>query len=545
MTKKKNAILLILSVILLELGMLNLIPTIQCTPISEDAQNYIYSTYFGGSGKDVITDVAFDSQGNIIIAGGTFSRDLNTSNGYQSEYGGGSSSDIHINGGDGFVFKMNPQGKRIWGTYLGGNSLDVCDQLVIDSNDEIFVTGETQSSNFPTTEDAIQPTYGGGTSDVFITKFMPNGSVQYSSFIGGSGVDSGGKCKIDGSDQLYISFFSASSNLNVTSNAHQTSFGGDYDVYISKFENNLTKMLYGSYFGGSDMELVSNIEVDEDDSLIIIGNIMGGNMPTLNAFNEVFNGGDRDIFISKFSNNYSLEFSTYLGGDQFEDPFGSTIGSHSDIIISGRTMSTDYPTANALQKNFGGEVDGIISVLSSDGQELKYSSHFGGIGWDTIHEVVYADNGKIYGCGVANSNFPLKNAFQESIDLTTGNLVLLQLSNEHEFEFGTYFGDTSDQTTPYGIDYHSGYIVVVGRTRSSSFFRSDDADQLTMSDTEDGFICRIAIEDYMEGKDVSGKPTNLISQTIPGYSLISLGICLALAPMLLSLHKNRKRSKIF
>lgn len=517
-----------------------LIPAINCYPINDEAQIFIYSSYFGGSNKDVISSVAFDSQGNMIVVGGTFSEDLNTTGGYQSDYGGGSTDDVHVSGGDGFIFKFSSEGTQIWGTYLGGSDLDACNHLVIDGDDNIIVTGDTRSSNFPVTEDARQATFGGDLRDIFVTKIAPNGSVQYSSYLGGSGDDSGGACAIDSRDQIYVAISSTSSSLPTTSDAYQSTYGGTLDIYFSVMANNLTEFLYGSYFGGSDAELCYSIEIDQDDAIILAGNIMGADLPLLNAYSEEYDGETRDMVITKFYSDKSLAFSTYLGGSDFDDPFGLTIDSNNDVVVCGRTLSTDYPNSNAVQENTGGEVDGIISILSSDGRELKYSSYIGGAGWDSLNGVITGDNGKIYACGISGSSFPLKNAFHSQSDSST-KLVIMRLSDDYHIEFSTSFGSSSDQTTPYGIDYHMGSIVIAGSTKSTSFFISEDADQPNMADDQDGFIVNIKIEDYLEGKDLSEDPTNLPAADVAGYNIFALGICLIIIPGIIFFKKRKNR----
>ncbi|WP_371804098.1 SBBP repeat-containing protein [Candidatus Lokiarchaeum ossiferum] len=539
MLKNKNTYTLILLGVIAGIVTCYQIPATLCTPISEDAQNFIYSSYFGGSDKDMILNVAFDSQGNIIVVGGTFSTDLNASGGFQPEYAGGSTDDIHINGGDGFVFKFSPEGNQIWGTYLGGSSLDACNHLVIDDDDNIFVTGDTRSTNFPVTEDAKQVTFGGGTQDVFITKLAPNGTVQYSSYIGGPGDDSGGACALDDIDQIHIAMSSTSSSLTTTSDAYQSTYGGTLDIYLSVWTNNLSERLYGSYFGGSDAEICYSIDIDSDGGIILAGNIMGENLPVLNAFKDEYSGETRDIFVAKFYSNKSLAFSTYLGGNGFDDPFGLTIGSNNDVVVSGRTWSTDYPVSDAIQKKMGGFVDGVITAFSADGQELSYSSYFGGTGWDTILKVTTGENGKIFACGIAGANFPLKNEYN-SQNVTTNNLVLMQLSEHYEIEMSTYFGANSDDTTPFGIDYHSGSIVIAGHTRSSSLFISEDAYQPEMGDSDEGSIIIIEIENYLTGKDLSGNPSNLPTMSIAGYNIFTLGICSIILPIIAVFNMKKK-----
>ena len=201
--------------------------------VKENAKPYIYCSYFGGSEKDIITGMAIDSAGNVIIVGGTFSTDLVLLNGFQLEYGGGSSENTHENGGDGFVIKFSPSGDIIWGTYLGGNDLDSCNNVIIDSEDNILVIGKTASENFPTTDNALKKEFSGIT-DGFISKFISNGSLVYSTYIGEHGAEDLVDLIEDKSGNILIVGATGSSNFTTTLNAPQRTFGGGvFDFWVA------------------------------------------------------------------------------------------------------------------------------------------------------------------------------------------------------------------------------------------------------------------------------------------------------------------------
>ena len=146
----------------------------------------VYSTLFGGGlSTNYGEAIQVDSSGNILIAGYTYAADFPTVNASQSGIAGSGSYDA-------FVTKINPAGTAlIYSTYLGGSSYDYAQAIAVDSSGSAWVTGYTQSSDFPTLN-AAQSTYGGGGSyDAFVTRLSASGVLQFSTFLGGSGYDEG------------------------------------------------------------------------------------------------------------------------------------------------------------------------------------------------------------------------------------------------------------------------------------------------------------------------------------------------------------------
>jgi len=355
-------------------GMLN-----SASSVKVNAKPYLYCSYFGGSDKDIITGMAIDSAGNVIIVGGTFSTDLVVLNGFQLEYGGGSNENSYENGGDGFIIKLSPSKNIIWGTYLGGNDLDCCNNVIVDSEDNILVIGKTASENFPTTDNTLKKEFSGIT-DGFISKFRSNGSLAYSTYIGENGTEDLVDLIEDKSGNILILGATGSWNFTTTLNAPQQIFGGVSDTIILKLSHNYSNILLSTFLGGSEGDGGYNIGLDYESNLIVTGYTLSDDFPLKNALQDEILGDQRDIFITKFNSTGQIIFSTYLGGSSIEDPFGLTINTSGNIIISGRTASHDYPTEKGLQNTYAGGVDAFISIISPDGQTLEYSTFLGGDG---------------------------------------------------------------------------------------------------------------------------------------------------------------------
>jgi hypothetical protein len=198
----------------------------------------VYSTYIGGSGADEGYGIAVDGSGNAYVTGATNSSNYDvTAGAFQTTYGGGVSSV--------FVTKLNASGSGlVYSTYIGGSSSDEGYAIAIDGIGNAYVTGRA-GSGYDVTAGAFQTTYGGGYSDVFVTKLNASGSgLVYSTYIGGNDEDLGYGIAVDGSGNAYVAGCTKSTNYDVTAGAFQTTKGGGvYDVFVTKLDMSGTTAL--------------------------------------------------------------------------------------------------------------------------------------------------------------------------------------------------------------------------------------------------------------------------------------------------------------
>jgi photosystem II stability/assembly factor-like uncharacterized protein len=205
----------------------------------------IYSTYLGGSLDDLGFGIAVDANGNASVTGGTRSMNFPTANALQPMFGGGFS--------DAFVAKLNADGRTfVYSTYLGGNHSDAGFGLAVDMSGNAYATGFTQSSNFPTTRNTVQPAFAGGLSagpmgfggDAFVAKLNPTGRrFVYSTYLGGRGDDGGGRIVVDADGNAYLTGATKSADFP-TANAVQPVLGG--------------RPFFKSTDGGSNWNAISN-----------------------------------------------------------------------------------------------------------------------------------------------------------------------------------------------------------------------------------------------------------------------------------------------
>ncbi|MBF0317718.1 MAG: SBBP repeat-containing protein, partial [Nitrospirae bacterium] len=302
-----------------------------------------YSTYLGGSGNDSGLGIAIDSAGNAYVTGYAISTNFPTTSPIQATHGGGSY--------DAFVAKLNPTGNAlVYSTYIGGSGYDQGQGIAVDSSGNVYVTGATQSTNFPTVS-ALQSTHGGGGNDAFVLKLNATGStLVYSSYLGGSGTDNSNyNCiAVDSSGNAYITGVTSSTNFPTVSAFQSTSAGGDYDAFVAKLNTTGSALVYSTYLGGSGSDGGQGIAVDSSGNAYISGVTNSTNFPTVSAFQSTYAGGLYDVFVAKFNTTgNTLVYSTYLGGSGYDNDLGIAIDSSSNAYVAGLTQSTNFPTVSA------------------------------------------------------------------------------------------------------------------------------------------------------------------------------------------------------
>ena len=322
----------------------------------------LYSTYLGGSGSEYGQRIAVDGSGNAYVTGNTQSTDYDITVGaFQTTFGGNY---------DAFVTKLNSTGSGlVYSTYIGGGGSEYGRGIAIDGSWNAYVTGNTQSTDYPITAGAFQTTFSGGSWDVFVTKLNSTGSgLVYSTYLGGSDFERGEGIAVDVSGNAYVTGVTTSTNYDITAGAFQTTFGGGtYDAFVTKLNSTGNGLVYSTYLGGSDFERGEGIAVDVSGNAYLTGNTGSINYDiTAGAFQTTFGGGSWDAFVTKLNSTASaLLYSTYLGGSSDDSGPGIAVDGSGNAYVTGQTNSTDYPiTAGAFQTTFGGGgSDAFVSKL--------------------------------------------------------------------------------------------------------------------------------------------------------------------------------------
>ena len=394
------------------------------TKINRTGSALLYSTYLGGGDRDYSYGIALDANGNVFLTGLTMSADFPTVNAYQTSYAG--SGDIF---GDVFVLKVNSEGTALlYSTYLGGQNSDAGVGIAVDPSGNVYVTGHTTSGDFPTTAGVLIPNSNAGAQvEAFVTKINPAKSGQeslvYSTYLtnpsfGLIGYSVYGRgIATDGSGNAYVTGSTDSWYFPTSPDAFQTKIGSasTYDAFVTKMCSDGTFFWYSTYLGGNGNDSGEGIVVDSAGNAYLVGSTWSTNFPLQNAYQDI-NRGAADAFITKLNQDgSSLIFSTYLGGENFDQSLSVAFDSAGSVYLTGETSSSDFPTVDPFQEAFGGGLaDAFVSIVSPNGSTLLYSTFLGGSDRDNGIDIAVSPNGNAYVTGeTASSDFPIVNAFQE------------------------------------------------------------------------------------------------------------------------------------
>jgi hypothetical protein len=377
------------------------------TKINAAGSALVYSTYLGGSGSDVGISIGVDGSGNAYLTGGTSSTNFPAVNPLQASLGGVQNA---------FVTKINAAGSAlVYSTYLGGSGDDLGYGIAVDGAGNAYVTGVTNSTDFPTTN-PMQASNGGGAFDAFVTKINAAGSAYvYSTYLGGSGDDIGNGIAVDGAGNAYITGYTTSTNFP-TINPLQPSYGGGIaDAFVTKINAAGSALVHSTYLGGSGLDSGRGIAVDGSGNAYVTGSTGSTNFPILNALQASYGGG-QDAFVTKINAAGSAYgYSTYLGGSGTDFGIGIAVDGSGNAYLAGYTVSTNFPTANLLQASNAGGSDAFVTKINAAGLVLVYSTYLGGKENDLVFGIAVDGSGNAYVTGQTGStNFPTANPLQAS-----------------------------------------------------------------------------------------------------------------------------------
>ncbi|TMI78000.1 MAG: hypothetical protein E6H04_13225 [Bacillati bacterium ANGP1] len=374
-----------------------------------------------------------------------------------------------------------------YSTYLGGSGTDVGRGIAVDASGNAYVTGQTNSTDFPTTSEGFQRENRGDTN-AFVTKLNADGSnLVYSTYLGGSAIDTdvGRAIAVDADGNAYVTGNTYSNDFPTTPYAYQQSLGGSADAFVTKLSPDGSALVYSTYLGGSDYDAGYGIAVGPSGCAYVIGVTSSANFPLNEAYQTTF-GGIQDAFVTKLSADGSaLVYSTYLGGSMSDA--GRSIAVFTDTgsgleyaFVTGQTSSPDFPTtpltAYQTAPPIGGAQSAFVTVFSAEGSALVYSTYLAGIGYTFGRGIAVDGSANAYVTGATNSlTFPVKpnpgayqttnhggyDAFVAKLDPTA--------AGDASLVYSTYLGGTLyDKGRGIAVD-GAGNAYVTGRTFSNDF----------------------------------------------------------------------------
>ena len=396
---------------------------IMVAKFTPDGQTLLWRRLLGGTRIDYGYALAVDAAGNATVAGIATSFDYPTLNPVQPTHGGG----IY----DAVLTKLDPQGTTIFSTYLGGSGTDYAGGLATDAAGNVYLTGHTNSTNFPTTAGAFQTT-NQGMYDGYVMKINANGSaITWSTYLGGMYGDESHALALDSQGNSYLTGWTVSTNFPTLNPFQPALSDNSGDAFVTKMNPAGTGLLYSTYLGGANPpgpgeDNGQGIAVDAQGYAYVTGYTQAPNFPTTPGSFQPFFRGYNDAFVTKLTPaGNALVYSTFVGGTLNppygdDEAFGIAVNSAGQAHITGKTNSPDFPILHAVQPQKGDVYDAFVTKLNATGSDLVYSTYLGGhytlpytTGEDSGQAILMDGAGNaVIGGGTSALDFPIVNAYQ-------------------------------------------------------------------------------------------------------------------------------------
>jgi hypothetical protein len=489
-----------------------------------------YATYLGGGDLDQGSAIALDPTGEAFVTGTTSSTDFATTGAAQTTAGGNQ---------DAFVTKLSADGTKVlYTTYLGGSQLDQGNGIAVDASGDAYVTGYTESSDFPTAN-PLQSTPGDGRppdshQSVFVSKLNPAGSaLAYSTYLGGCCFEFASSIAVDAHGAAYVTGQTRSFDFPVSANAYQTNDEGP-SAFATKLSP--TDTLDYSTFLSGDYTTGNGIAVNASGQAWVGGLTANGGYPTTTgAFQTTGTVGDGGStgFVTEFNADATaIRYSTFLGGTSANDAVtGVALDPAGDPFVTGWTASEDFPTtAGAVQRTFGGaNTDAFVTEFTSDGT-VAYSTYLGGAGDDQGNAIATDAAGDAFVTGftgtptavttvraqASGTGFPLANPTQATPGAGQDAFVSELAPGGGAFTFSTYLGGSGDDAGAGIAADAAGSAYVTGSTQSADFPTVNPAQNALRAG--DAFVAKITSVAYPLTVTRAGTGSGTVTSAPPGIA---------------------------
>jgi hypothetical protein len=366
-------------------------------PNAKAGHQIVFSSYLGGSANETLGGMAVGPNGDIYLTGNTLSADFPTVNPAQTALDG--TSDV-------FVTWINSTRKLGYSTYLGGALDETGLGITFNSKNEIFVTGGTESIDFPTANPLQSAS--GGRQDVFVAEYNPSltgtATLVYSTYLGQSGWDIGRAIALAPDGTVWIAGGTYSYNFPLKGASYQKVYGGDGDAFVAhiNISAGTSGLEYSSFLGGADQEEASSIVVNPEGQVIVSGWTISSNYPVTSTALQTKYGGSGNGFLSILdtTKNPQLIYSTYIGGTGPTIPSDLKLDAAGNLYLTGMTLAPDLPTTkNAAQPAWDGSEDAFALVFNPATETIVYMTYLGSDGLQVGYGIAFDAKDNIYVVG--------------------------------------------------------------------------------------------------------------------------------------------------
>jgi hypothetical protein len=463
-----------------------------CHQLRGDEPDLIWSTFLGGSDYDLGYGIAVDGVGDVYVTGVVTSEDFPEKAGILDTTHGGR---------DLLVAKLCATGDSlVYATLLGGGEDDEGKDLAVDKEGNVYVTGVTNSEDFPTTVGAFGAILSGD-RDVVVAKLDPSGAaLRYATYLGGSSSDWGNGLAVDGEGNAFVVGYTNSENFPTTTGSFDETYNGGYwDAFAAKLDSAGRTLAYSTFLGGEAVDNGQDIALDGSGCLFLTGNTSSGDFPTTaGAYDTIHNGG-YDVFVTKLDPaSGRLDYSTFLGGELADYGYGIALDRSGYACLAGTAISVDFPTTPGAYDQTHGEgygPDGFVAKLDAMGSTLEFSTYLGGTGTDEGRDLAVDDSGNVYVSGwTYSADFPsTPGAFSPAHSGYYSDAFMAKLDRSGSMlTYGTFLGGSRDDLSwAICVDGH-GNVFVTGESKSPDFPTTPDAFSDTLAgDYADIFVAKL------------------------------------------------------
>lgn len=378
--------------------------------------------------------------------------------------------------------------------FLGGSGADEGQAIAVDSGGNTYIAGSTASANFP--RKGAGPRGPAGNVDVFVMKFLANGVLQYSTYVGGSSLDEATGIAVDASGNAYVVGTTGSTNFPASA-AVQAINGGGFDAFALKLDPAGSELLYSTYLGGLGFDEASAVAVSASGDAVIVGQTLSTNFPTVSP-RQAANAGGLDAFVLKLGRfGNTVLFSTYHGGTGTDRASDVALDSVDAVYVVGATRSTNFPVAGGFRPTNAGETDGYVTRFGATGSSLDYSFYLGGTQRDAARAVRVNDAREAFLVGsTLSTDFPLVLPALQSTNRGGYDAFLAKVRNDGgQLLLSTYFGGTKhDRGRGIALD-RTGELFITGETMSADFPLASPMGGVNavLSGTRDLFVAKLPV----------------------------------------------------
>jgi len=320
-----------------------------------------FASRLGGSAINYGNAIFIDSTGNVWVGGVTRSVDFPTPGGFRAFAG-------FPDEGDAYAAKITPDGTLTWATCLGGSERDNCQAIAVDSTGNVWMAGHTYSADFPPLGEFGAGMHG--SLDAFVALISPSGALSWATCLGGSGQPDFGDgdmaiaVAVDPSGNGWVAGFTNSSDVPAPGGFQTSNAGGEADGYIARISP-AGELLWASYLGGSDTDLIESMTLDASGDAWVTGWTCSSDFPTPAGPRGSLDGYS-DTFVTRISSSGTLAWTGFLSGDSGDTGNGIAVDSTGNVWVAGSTGSTDFPTPGGFQTTNAGARDAFIAAFAPD-----------------------------------------------------------------------------------------------------------------------------------------------------------------------------------